>query len=118
MSLQPNFFTLMYEKTRDLAYVFLSCVEKLLFQKNKLSFFMTPQVIRVKDASYALDTPGHCGTPIQNKEVTENCSLENAQAIPKFRCNNRPACWVFHGLFHTDPCPGERKYAIVNYTCE
>ena len=46
------------------------------------------------------------------------CSLENAIVIPKFRCNGRPACWVYHGLFHRDPCPGQSKYAIISYTCE
>ena len=46
------------------------------------------------------------------------CSLKNAEVVPKHICNGKQNCWVYHNLFHRDPCPEQVKYAFVDYKCE
>ena len=45
------------------------------------------------------------------------CSLKNAEVVPKHICNGKQNCWVYHNLFHRDPCPEQVKYAVVHYKC-
>ena len=46
------------------------------------------------------------------------CSLKNAEVVPKHICNGKQNCWVYHNLFPRDPCPEQVKYAVVHYKCE
>ena len=46
------------------------------------------------------------------------CSLKNAEVVPRHTCNGKQNCWVYHNLFHRDPCPEQVKYAVVQYKCE
>ena len=49
--------------------------------------------------------------------LVDSCELVNAILMPRHRCNGRSKCWIYHGMFHSDPCKGVRKYAQVDYEC-
>jgi len=75
--------------------------------------------ITVTRAVFALDTLGHCGQRQRsNRSSDGDCSLENAEAVPRHVCNGKRTCWVYHNIFHDDPCPGLAKFAQIHYECE
>jgi len=75
--------------------------------------------ITITRAVFAIDKDGHCG---QNQRIDRSvgggCSLENAEVVPKHMCDGKRNCWVYHNLFHRDPCPTKVKYSVINYICE
>ena len=79
----------------------------------------SPKKIKVTFATFAADTNGVCqsSTRAAAAIVVVDCALRNAILIPKHRCNGRSKCWIYHGLFHHDPCPGVQKFAKVDYVC-
>jgi len=85
----------------------------------------------VVDAFFGQDSPPtHCrksakagslGTRGAAALDKHTCSLPRAKFSIKRRCQNRRACWLYHGLFtrwNKDPCPKRLKYAIVKYICK
>ena len=54
----------------------------------------------------------------RDRSVGGGCSLENAEVVPKHMCDGKRNCWVYHNLFHRDPCPTKVKYSVINYICE
>jgi len=75
--------------------------------------------ITVTKAVFALDTEGHCGQRQRsNRSLGGDCSLDQAEIVPKTVCDGRRTCWVYHNIYHQDPCPGQVKYSVIHYKCE
>jgi len=75
--------------------------------------------ITITKAVFALDSVGHCGQRQRaNRSLGGDCSLDKAEAVPKHVCDGKRTCWVYHNIFHQDPCPGQVKYSVINYKCE
>merc|ERR1712212_839768 len=75
--------------------------------------------ITVTKAVFALDSVGHCGQRQRSdRSLGGDCSLDQAEAVPKHVCDGKRTCWVYHNIFHQDPCPGQVKYSVIHYKCE
>ena len=61
---------------------------------------------------------GNFANVFRDRSVGGGCSLENAEVVPKHMCDGKRNCWVYHNLFHRDPCPTKVKYSVINYICE
>ena len=73
--------------------------------------------IKVVTAIFSVDIENFCKIGSARAAAVDGCDLKNAILMPRHRCNRRSKCWIYHGMFHKDPCPGVRKYAQVDYEC-
>ena len=67
---------------------------------------------------YLFEFQSYFANVFRDRSVGGGCSLENAEVVPKHMCDGKRNCWVYHNLFHRDPCPTKVKYSVINYICE
>ena len=73
--------------------------------------------IRILNVFYGRKDSDTC-VSTRSRRTVSNCNLPGADSYVRSRCDGRSGCWIFHGLFPSDPCPGTDKYVNVIYKCD